>query len=325
VFDILTIIPGKKKTTAKGWISFNAPCCHHRGHRPDKRMRGGIKFDDDINWSYHCFNCDFKCRFTLGKSISRNLRLLLSYYGVSDELITKYSFESLQQKDLIDYVKVKRKKLNVVFKETELPENAILIDENNIEHKKFADYICDRGLNLKDYPFMITPNDEGRNSNRIIVPYTMEGKLVGHISRYLDNRIPKYIKEQQTGYVFGIDLQKPNYEVCIVVEGIFDALSINGCALTHDTISDEQAEILRRLNRKIIVVPDLDKSGMNICERALELGFHVSIPNWSEEIKDTNDAIRKYGKVPTLLSILQSATNSKIKIEMQRNKIAKRI
>lgn len=288
-------------------------------------MRGGIKMDEDDNWSYHCFNCDFKCRFTLGKSLSKNLRSLLGYCGVSDELITKYNFESLQQKDLIDYVKVKRKKLKVTFKETELPENAILIDENNEEHRKFADYIRDRGLSVKDYPFMITPNDEGRNSNRIIIPYTMDGKIVGHISRYLDNRIPKYIKEQQVGYVFGLDLQKPEYEVCVVVEGIFDALSINGCALTHDTISDEQAELLRRLNRKIIVVPDLDKTGMLICDRALELGFHVSIPNWCEEIKDTNDAIRKYGKVATLLSILQSATNSKIKLEMMRKKIAKRI
>lgn len=281
--------------------------------------------DEDDNWSYHCFNCDFKCRFTLGKSLSKNLRSLLSYCGVSDELITKYNFESLQQKDLIDYVKVKRKKLKVTFKETELPESAVLIDESNPEHKKFADYINDRGLSVSDYPFMITPADEGRNSNRIIIPYTMDGKIVGHISRYLDNRIPKYIKEQQVGYVFGLDLQKPEYEVCVVVEGIFDALSINGCALTHDTISDEQAELLRRLNRKIIIVPDLDKTGMTICDRALELGFHVAIPNWTEEIKDTNDAIRKYGKVPTLLSILQSATNNKIKLEMMRKKIAKRI
>jgi DNA primase len=172
---------------------------------------------------------------------------------------------------------------------------------------------------------MITPNEEGRNSNRIIIPYTFENKIVGHISRYLDNRIPKYIKEQQTGFIFGYDFQKPEYEVCIVVEGVLDALSINGCALTHDTISDEQAELLRRLNRRIIVVPDLDKSGIAIIDRAVELGFEVAIPNWSPEIKDTNDAVLKYGKVATLLSILQQATSSKIKIEMQRKKIAQRI
>jgi DNA primase len=82
---------------------------------------------------------------------------------------------------------------------------------------------------------------------------------------------------------------------------------------------------LRRLNRRIIVVPDLDKSGIAIIDRAVELGFEVAIPNWAPEIKDTNDAVLKYGKVATLLSILQQATSSKIKIEMQRKKIAQRI
>jgi DNA primase len=79
------------------------------------------------------------------------------------------------------------------------------------------------------------------------------------------------------------------------------------------------------LRKKIIIVPDQDKTGLTICERALDLGFQVSLPDWGNDIKDANDAVLKYGKLPTLLSILQSATNSKIKIEMQRNKIAKRI
>jgi hypothetical protein len=75
----------------------------------------------------------------------------------------------------------------------------------------------------------------------------------------------------------------------------------------------------------VIVVPDLDKTGLAICDRALELGFHVAIPEWSDEIKDANDAVVKYGKLPTLLSILKSATNSKIKLQMIRTKLAKRI
>lgn len=324
MFDILTVIPGRKKTTAKGWVSFNAPCCHNRGHRPDRRSRGGIKFDGETNWSFHCFNCHFKCGFTLGKTFSKNLKQFLLWIGIDDSQINKWSFESLQYKDLVELYATKRKKLKVTFKETELPEGVWLSDQVT-EHTKFSDYIKTRGLTAESYPFLITPDDEGRNANRIIIPYMHNNKIVGHISRYLDNRIPKYIKEQQTGYVFGIDLQKPEWEVCIVVEGIFDALSIDGCALTHDTISDEQAEILRSLQKRIIVVPDLDKSGLSIIERALELGFEVSLPNWSNDIKDTNDAVLKYGKLPTLLSILQSATNSKIKIEMQRTKIAKRI
>jgi len=42
-------------------------------------------------------------------------------------------------------------------------------------------------------------------------------------------------------------------------------------------------------------------------------------------VKDANDALIKYGRLATLLSILECATSSKIKIEMMRTKIAKRI
>jgi hypothetical protein len=324
MFDILTIIPGKKKLTQSGWHSFNALCCHHRGHKPDKRQRGGIKFDGENNWSYHCFNCNFKCGFQLGKSISKNTRTLLQWSGIDESQISKWNIESLKHKDLLEYVRVKKQKSKVKFKELSLPDGEIL-DADDPRHATFIDYLSSRGINYDEYPFMVTPDEEGRNSNRIIIPYTYENKIVGHTSRYLDNRTPKFIKEQQQGYIFGYDFQKPEWEVCIVVEGIFDALSLNACALTHDTISDEQAQILQGLNKKIIVVPDQDKTGLTICERAIDLGFYVSIPNWDPDIKDANDAVVKYGKLPTLLSILQNATNSKIKIEMQRRKLVKRV
>lgn len=323
MFDILTVVPGKKKLTQSGWYSFNAVCCHHRGHNSDRKGRGGIKMNGD-DWTYHCFNCHYSCSFQLGKSINNFTRQLLSWCGLDESTISKYNLESMKQRDLLDMVRTKEKKRKINFNEVLLPESE-LIDPNNDKHKPFIEYLANRGLAYNEYPFMVSPDDIGRNSNRIIIPYTYNNKIVGYTSRYLDNRTPKYIKEQQTGYVFGYDFQKPNYEVCIVVEGIFDALSLGACALTHDTISDEQASLLKSLRKKIIVVPDQDKAGLNICERALELGFHVSIPNWGEDIKDPNDAVVKYGKLPTLLSILQNTTNSKIKIEMQRRKLVKRV
>jgi hypothetical protein len=323
MFDILSVIPGKKKLTQSGWHSFNAVCCHHRGHKPDKRSRGGIRMDGD-NWSMHCFNCGFKCGFTLGKSITKNTKQLLSWSGIDEQQIQRWSLESLQHKDLLSYVQVKKQKKKIKFKDHELPLGEF-IDINNPLHKVYVDYVQSRGINVNDYPFMITPNESGRQGNRIIIPYTYQNKIVGHTSRFLDNKTPKYINEQQQGYVFGIDFQKPEYEVCILVEGIFDALSINGCALTHNTINDDQVELLSQLNRKIIFVPDRDKTGLATCDRALELGYSVSIPNWESDVKDVNDAVVKYGKLATLLSILQNATTSKVKIEIQRRKLEQRI
>ena len=322
MFDILSIIPGKKKSTSSGWQSFNATCCHHRGHKADRRMRGGIKFDGQTNWVMHCFNCSFSCSFTMGKTISPKTRQFLEWSGIDSEQIQRWSLESLQHKDLLDFTVTRKKKDPIKFKSKELPDGELL-DIDNPVHFKYIEYIEKRNIRYDSYPFLVTPNERGRNGNRIIVPYTYRNKIVGHTSRYLDNRIPKYINDQQAGYVFNMDIQKPEWQVCIVTEGIFDALSIDGVAMMHDDISSEQAQLLATLNKQIIVVPDRDKTGLKICDRALELGYSVSLPNWEPDIKDTNDAVVRYGKLPTLLSILQSATMSKIKIEIQRKKIGK--
>lgn len=324
MFDILSVVPGKKKKTQSGWVSFNGVCCHNRGHRPDKRQRAGIRFESEHRWSYHCFNCQFKCTFTLGRTINFNTRQLLQWCGIDSSEIDRWNLESLQNKDLVDLVQFKRKKLKIKFKEIPLPE-AELLDSNNPKHERYVSYLLKRKISPTDYPFMVTPDAVSRNADKIIIPYTFENKIVGNTCRFLDNRTPKYISEQQQGYLFGYDFQKPDWESCIVVEGVFDALSISGCAVLHATISEEQAELLRRLNRKIIVVPDRDKAGIDICERALDLGFHVSIPEWGDDIKDTNDAVVKYGKLATALSILQSASNSKIKTEMRIKQLVKRL
>jgi DNA primase len=200
-----------------------------------------------------------------------------------------------------------------------------LLDIENPEHKTYVDYLLKRKINLEDYSFVVTPDDLGRNKNRIVIPYTYKNEIVGNTSRYLDNKIPKFINDQQPGYVFNIDKQHKDWSVCVVTEGIFDALSIDGVALMHNDISTDQVIMLSQLNKQIIVVPDRDTTGLKICDKALELGYQVSLPDWDTDIKDVNDAVIRYGKLPTLLSIIQNKTNSKIKIEMQRRKIAKGI
>jgi hypothetical protein len=323
MFDILTLIPGKKTLSQSGWHSFNALCCQFRGHRADTRKRGGIRLGEN-SWQYHCFNCGFKCGFFLGKSITKNTRLLLQWLHIDENQINRWNLESLQHRDLLEIYRVRKERKRVKFNEFVL-EGGELLDINNSKHKVYIEYLRSRGLNHDAYPFLVTPELEGRQSNRIIIPFTFEGKIVGQTSRFLDDRKPKFINEQQAGYVFGYDLQKPESEVCILCEGIFDAISIDGCALTHNTINDDQVEVLSRLNKRIIFVPDLDKTGLATCDRALELGYEVSIPEWDQGIKDINEAVVKYGKFPTLLSILQSATTSKIIIEMRRKSVAKRL
>jgi DNA primase len=125
--------------------------------------------------------------------------------------------------------------------------------------------------------------------------------------------------------VFGTDLQQADWQSVIVVEGVFDALSINGVAVLHADINDAQARLIRSLGREVIVVPDQDEAGMRLVERAVELGWSVSMPNWPEGVKDVNDAVIKLGKLSTLLTIMQARETSKIKIELRKKQLVKRL
>ena len=127
----------------------------------------------------------------------------------------------------------------------------------------------------------------------------------------------------QPGYVFGTDLQRPDWQHVIVVEGVFDALSISGLAVLHADISDVQARLIRSLGREVTVVPDQDAAGMKLVDRAVELGWAVSMPAWPESVKDVNDAVKQYGRLVTLITIMQARETSRIKIELRKRQLVK--
>jgi DNA primase len=79
------------------------------------------------------------------------------------------------------------------------------------------------------------------------------------------------------------------------------------------------------LEKEITVVPDQDKAGVKLVDRAMELGWAVSMPEWGIDIKDVNDAVKKYGKVATLLSIFEARNISRIKIEMTKKNLLRKL
>jgi DNA primase len=125
--------------------------------------------------------------------------------------------------------------------------------------------------------------------------------------------------------VFNVDSVKDSWTQVIVTEGIFDALSIGGVAVMHNDINDAQARLIRNLGREITVVPDQDRTGLDLIDRALELGWAVSTPDWGNDCKDVNDAVIKHGRLAVLITIMQSRETSRIKIELRKRQLAKRI
>ena len=325
MLDILGYLPAKRKTTPSGWISFNAVCCAHNGSTADKRSRGGLK-PTEQGWSYHCFNCNYTASFILGRSVSFKARRLLGWLGVPDAEIDMLNLESLRHRSIHGIIDDRQRMFNTLadirFDEQELPPLSELLTGEDLRRE----YLRLRCV-PDDYPVMIQDHPEQAWKHRpsVIIPFTYDDRIVGHTQRFLDDRIPKYISNSQPGYVFGTDLQHSDWTHTIVVEGIFDALCIGALAVMHSTISDEQARLIRSLGREITVVPDQDAAGMELVDRAVELGWAVSMPPWPEDIKDVNDSVVRYGRLATVLTIFENRETSKIKIELRKKNLVKRL
>ena len=73
------------------------------------------------------------------------------------------------------------------------------------------------------------------------------------------------------------------------------------------------------------MIPDQDKAGLELIDRAVELGWAVSIPDWGKHNKDVNDSVVEHGKLATLMMIMQARETSKIKIELRKKQLVKRL
>ena len=321
MIDVVAYLPAKRKQTPLGWISFNAPCC------ADKRQRGGLKVSDQ-GWSYHCFNCQFTASFMLGRSVGVKARKLLGLLNVPERDIDLLNLESLKHRSIEGILDERQQIFNalsdVKFEEKEdFPPHVELLTP---EHTAYWKYVRERCV-PEDYPVMVQMKNDGVHWTRdhVIIPFTYKNTLVGWCARMLSGSGPKYINHSQPGYVFGTDLQKSDWQHVLVMEGIFDALCVGGLALMHNTVSDAQARLIRSLGKEITVVPDRDAAGMELVDRAIELGWAVSIPDWPEGIKDVNDAVVKMGRLATMITIFQARETTKLKIELRKRQLVKRI
>jgi len=92
---------------------------------------------------------------------------------------------------------------------------------------------------------------------------------------------------------------------------------IDGIAIQGNSVGPEQAHLIEKLGKRIIVCPDRDKAGIDLMMQAAELGWEVSFPPWHVDCKDAADAVVRYGRLATVGSIIKHATNNKLKIEVK--------
>ena len=310
---LLQYLPGKRKQTPSGWISFNAVCCD------DKRQRGGFIVNAGDAVSYHCFNCGFKCSWQPGRHISKNMNKFMRDLNIPDDAIGQLRLEALR---LDDNNTAEVRNIIPKFDVRALPLDSELLSSllDNPPEKLIPvlEYMVNRKLFPEDFPFYWTP--KVGFSNRLIIPFIYKDEIVGWTARAINDAKPKYLSEQQPGYVFNLDRQQDDREFVIISEGPFDALSIDGCALLGAEIKDSQNWLLKQLGKEIILVPDRDHEGPRTVEQAIEYGWSVSMPDWPEGVKDINDAVIKLGRLATLYLIVSSKEFNSLKIQLRAKK-----
>jgi len=310
---LLNYLPGKRKHTPSGWIGFNAVCCD------DKRQRGGFIVNGGDAVSYHCFNCGFKCSWQPGRHISKNMNKFMRDLSIPDDIISQLRLEALR---LDNNSSTTIRNVIPKFDVRALPMDSVAIVDllNNPPEKLIPvlEYMVSRRLFPEDFPFYWTP--KVGFSNRLIIPFLFKNEIVGWTARAVNDAQPKYLSEQQPGYVFNLDKQNDDREFVFVCEGPFDALSIDSCALLGAEIKDSQHWLLKQLGKEIVLVPDRDEAGKATLEQALELEWSVSMPDWPSGVKDVNDAVMKLGRLATMWLIVSAKESNNLKIQLRAKK-----
>lgn len=317
--DLVRQHTGYAKPSPSGWHALNCPLCTLYGQsRPDTRKRGGLRYEADGGVVYHCFNCGFKTGWKPGSFLGHKLKTLLRQIGVDDADIQRANITILQEAETQGLVLTAPKQVEQSFEpkwpSVELPAGTEPIAADS----KASEYIEGRRLTGL-YTFLSTSAD-WKFKNRVIIPYTYQDRLVGYAARYLgdtpNKNVPKLIRTAPQDYVFNLDAQNELRKFVLVVEGEFDAIAVDGVAVMHNAVSNNQAKLIEDLDRDIILVPDRDHSGLDLVELAAERGWSVSFPDWDHDIKDAADAVKRYGRIYTIHSILKNIQHNKLKIKI---------
>jgi len=321
VLDKFRLLLPKTKTSPSGWISFNAPCCHQRGHARDTRKRAGIMFSEGV--VYNCFNCKYTASWQPGRTLTEKFKNLCRWLGADDTQVKELVFEALKTEST-EY-EPEHFVEKVKFTKKELPEGSLplvewldarLDTEQEEQLIAVVEYVVNRGYDPLSEHFYWSPMPGF--ADRVIIPFLYESVVVGSTARKVKDGRPKYLSDQHPFFVFNIDAQDPLNKYVFVCEGPFDALAVDGVALLTNEISQQQAHIINGLGKEVIVIPDQDKAGLALINQAVDYDWSVAFPNWGDDIKDCADAVKKYGKLFVVVDIIETAQKGAIRLEMAK-------
>lgn len=205
-------ILGSGREHNKGNFSFKCPWKNHRHSRLWVNLKTGE------------FQC-FACQNLKGRTF---YQLLKKINGTSSQF--KKLKEILKDDQSIHYIKTKKN--NNSSEELSLPDEfwPLAKKKRSLEYNAALKYLKKRNINRdKIKKYNIGYAESGEYSNRIIIPsYNKEGNLNYFVSRtYYDAPYWKYKNPQCSRNIVPFELYISYKLPLIIVEGIFDAISID--------------------------------------------------------------------------------------------------
>lgn len=298
------------KRSATGFHAVKCPCCN------DYKVRAGWKFEG-TEIGYNCFNCPATARYdsTDGK-ISKNLRKILHDFGIVDseiaQVIGSSFFNKVNAEQNVSLAEIK--KVNTFTPEVELPKGCRRLEPSDT---KLIDYLASRKIEPTQYPFYIS--SDPRYNNRLIIPFYRQGKIIYWQARHIDKNVqPRYLNCEvpKAAIIFNYDQLFQNYDLPLfIVEGVFDAISVDGVALIGSTLSEAKIELLKKTRRELIFVIDQDVNGKKLAEKIMEL--EMGSITFAPSKLDINKSIVQNGKLWTIHELLKNKTVDKRQLKLK--------
>lgn len=319
-------LPSDRKTSTSGFYICCPMCMSMGENRNDTKHRGGFTVKPDGGFIYHCHNCKYATQWEMSGRVGKNLMFFLTTIGVPSKSVP-LGLRLLRPNETLN-VKIKEpEKPDVVmsFDEVSLPGGArsfdswVEEDELNMLFLDAFGYMASRGETVfNGSTYYWTPDSNFGMNQRVIIPFYHHGKLVGYTCRCFteNNKLRKYYSKHQTDYMYNQDLLEGDDDIILLVEGILDAISIEGVGLLGNSLSQKQINLLKWSNKRIVLVPDRNKAGEKLLNQVLALDWEVSVPSWDGGVDDCAAATNRYGKLYTLETIYSAITSSNLKIKV---------
>ena len=171
-----------------------------------------------------------------------------------------------------------------------------------------------------------------RFRNRVMFPIIDTSRnIIGFGGRVMDDSKPKYLNSSDTpGFkksrnLFALNYAKNNCsDSLILCEGYMDVIAMhaagfeNAVATLGTAITQEQARIIARYTKKVILIYDSDEAGRKADERAMrllsEVGLEVRILKL-KGAKDPDEVIRNFGRARFLQELRGSQSGFEHKLD----------